>query len=621
MCGIFGFISDKQYLYYDIVADACTMLRRRGPDDSGIVEHGCVTFGHRRLSIVDAAGGKQPMSSSDGRYLITFNGEIYNHNKLRNELRAMDYSFSTNSDTETLLYAFVAWKENCLAKLRGMFAFAIADFERREVFLARDIFGIKPLLYRMSPDFFAFSSELPPLAQMRGIKAPAVNIPSVAQFFRYQYISAPYSIYEDIYKLPPAHAMRVGFDGQIHSSWCYKDFDFSGENTDFQEAVTTSKGLIADVVTENTMADVPIGVFLSGGIDSTLVAMNLAQHYGCNIPAFTINFSEQAFSEIPYAQEAAKHLGLKLTVEVVESMAIEKLPEILSFYGEPFGDSSVLPTWHVARLARQSVPVVLSGDGGDELFGGYQSHAAWLSAHQTNHLSEAVRAAIAFRAGKLRHHLRFLWQRPKITVEFWHQFIQYNNPTTLGKLLTSPYRDYRDEMAVGFASLTSTKGRIPALDIVQLLDIKTYLPECILPKVDVASMQHGLEVRPALLDVDILDFARHLAPSCRVRDGYNGKAIFKQILLDAGFSKEFVFRQKQGFGIPVDIWFLKGGEARNLLEDLLDTYKTDLEEFLNLGFVYGLLKKHTLRQPFGSKLWLVLAFSCWISQRKMLPSK
>lgn len=616
MCGIFGMVANQIRNGDAVVRSACAKLGHRGPDGSGIASKPPIIFGHRRLSIVDIQGGKQPMASSDSRYLITYNGEIYNHQQIRQQLRSAGYFFDTNSDTETLLYAFAAWGTDCLTKLKGMFAFAIADFQNRQVFLARDTFGIKPLCYRIEPGVFAFSSEIPPLADMSCFPAPTVNESSVSQFFRYQYISAPNSIYDNIYKLPPAHAMRVNFEGDIESIWRYKEYTFTPEIFDFDSAVSQTKTLVSDAVLSNTMSDVPVGVFLSGGIDSTLVAMNLVQNYDINIPAFTITFEENDFSELPYAKYAANHLGLKLTIESISNFSLESLPEILSFYGEPFGDSSALPTWHVAKLARQQVSVALSGDGGDELFGGYQSHAAWLLRSQENHFLRLIESLFTLRAKNFFHYLQLLLHRPQLSVNYWHQFIQYNSPKEIENLLTPPYAKHGNEMADGFKYMCDKEVNTQLLDFVQLLDMNTYLPECILAKVDIASMQHGLEVRPALLDSDLLEFALRLAPSCRFNNQYKGKAVLKQILLDSGFSKDFVFREKHGFSIPVDHWFLKGGKAYKLLKDLIYTYKTEAEQFLNLRYVEKLLSRHSLEKPCGSKLWLILAFLCWIANQK-----
>lgn len=612
MCGIFGLITSNNLPVEKIVTTACTRMTHRGPDGHGVFHRDTVTLGHRRLSIIDLSLGAQPMHSNDGRYSITYNGEIYNHLSLRQELQEMGYTFATESDTETLLYAFAAWGEQCLNRLYGMFAFAIADYATKEVFIARDHFGIKPLFYRTGSDFFAFSSELPPLSQMDGFATPEVEPAAVTQFFRYQYISSPLTIYKSIFKLPPAHFMRLNFKGEVLKTKCYKNFHFAAENKDHNSALEQTEALVRDAVIANTLSDVPVGVYLSGGIDSTLVAMNLAQSVSQDIPAFTIAFKEQEYSELEYAQVAAKKLGLKLNVSYVESMALDKLPEILSYYGEPYGDSSVLPTWHVAELARQHVTVVLSGDGGDELFGGYHSHASWLASLKQNHLKQAIRAAMTLHPRAALHHLRLVGKKDNKTVEFWHNFIQYHTPNDISKILNPPYQEHAFNMAPGFTAVAGYEKEFGDLDLVQHLDLKTYMPECILPKVDVTSMQHSLEVRPALLHPEILDFALRLPQHQRYQKGKGGKVLLKEVLLRNGFDSDFVYRKKQGFGIPINHWFLKNGHARTLLEDLLNTHQIELAEYLNINNVRKLINSHSLSHNVGGKLWLILAFACWI---------
>ncbi len=616
MCGIFGLITTRDLPAADMVAQACRRMAHRGPDGEGVFQQDSVTLGHRRLSILDlSAEAGQPMRSRDGRHAIVFNGEIYNHLELRHELEALGHVFRTTCDTETLLCAYASWGEACLERLHGMFAFAIADYERRQVFLARDPFGIKPLYYR-TDGVFAFSSELPPLADIPGLPGPDVDEAAVAQFFRYQYIASPRTIYAAIRKLPPAHCMRVDFQGRILESRIYFDCPFKAENHDHATALRETDRLIRQSVTAGTLSDVPIGVYLSGGIDSTLVAMNLVKSVSRDIPAFTIAFREEGYSELPYAQEAAQRLGLRLNVEYVESLDLDKLPAILAPYGEPYGDSSVLPTWHVAQLARRYVTVVLSGDGGDELFGGYNSYADWLAGRSFHPLLDAVRAAVHLKPRATARHLLRSFGCHGDRVARWHNHIQYYDPARIEALLQPPYRQHAHGMAAAFEQARKTMESFGDLDTSQYLDIHTYLPECILPKVDITSMQHSLEVRPVLLDTTILKHACRLPQHMRYRKECGGKVLLKEILLREGFSREFVYRRKQGFGIPVNQWFSKGGKARIFLEDLLFTHAATLSQYLVRSSVDDILARHDAGNPQGGPLWLLLAFSLWIDNRK-----
>lgn len=621
MCGIFGLVTSRDLPTNDMVTQACRRMAHRGPDGEGVLQQDSVTLGHRRLSILDlSAEAGQPMRSADGRHVIVFNGEIYNHLELRPELEARGHTFRTTCDTETLLCAYATWGAACLERLHGMFAFAVADFERREIFLARDPFGIKPLYYRTDSGF-AFSSELPPLSGLPGFPAPEVDTAAVAQFFRYQYIASPRTIFASIRKLPPAHCMRVDFQGQIQETRVYFDCRFKADIHDHATALQETDRLIGRAVVANTLSDVPVGVYLSGGIDSTLVAMNLARSVSRDIPAFTIAFREEGYSELPYAQEAAQLLGLKLNVEYVESPDMDKLPAILAPYGEPYGDSSVLPTWHVAQLARRHVTVVLSGDGGDELFGGYNSYVGWLAGKSFHPLRDAIKAAVHLKPRTTaRHLLRALgWHGDRVAR--WHNHIQYNPPTRIEALLQPPYRQHAHDMAAGFEQARETIATFGDLDTSQYLDLHTYLPECILPKVDITSMQHSLEVRPALLDTAILRHACRLPQHMRYNPEYGGKLMLKEILLREGFSRDFVYRRKQGFGIPVHQWFDRGGKARALLEDMLSTHTVALSRYLVRSSVDDLLARHDSGDRQGGPLWLLLAFSLWIDNQKDAQAK
>lgn len=616
MCGIFGLITTSRLPAVDMVRRACRRMAHRGPDGEGVFQRDSVTLGHRRLSILDlSSGAGQPMRSEDDRYAIVFNGEIYNHLELRRELEGLGYVFRTTCDTETLLYAYAAWGEACLRRLHGMFAFAIADFGSREVFLARDPFGIKPLYYRMESGF-AFSSELPPLAALSELPAPEVDASAVAQFFRYQYIASPRTIYASIRKLPPASCMRVGFDGQPVETHVFFDCPFKAEIRNHTAALQETDRLIRQAVIANTLSDVPIGVYLSGGIDSTLVAMNLAKSVSRAIPAFTIAFREEGYSELPYAQEAARHLGLKLHVEYVESLDLDRLPAILAPYGEPYGDSSVLPTWHVAQLARRHVTVVLSGDGGDELFGGYNSYANWLAGRSFHPLLDAAKAALHLKPRATARHLLRALGRHGDRVARWHNHIQYYTPEHIAALLQPPFSEHAPRMADAFEQARSVVAASGDLDVSQYLDLHTYLPECILPKVDITSMQHSLEVRPALLDTGILRHACRLPQDMRYQPACGGKVLLKEILLQEGFSRDFVYRRKQGFGIPVNQWFARGGKARTLLEDMLSTHADTLSQYLVRPSVDAILANHDAGDMQGGRLWLLLAFSLWVDSRK-----
>ena len=620
MCGIFGIISRQNLPIERMVQKGCDALFHRGPDGSGIFTQDSVSVAHRRLAIIDVEQGTQPMLSADRRYVITFNGEIYNHIGLREELMRSGHVFRTRSDTETLLAAYIEWGTDCLQHLRGMFAFAIIDFMRKETFIARDHFGMKPLLYRSEPGFFAFSSELPALADMDHLSSLTISAPAIMQFFQYQYIPSPFTVYSQIRKLRPAHALIVDFNGDVVRQWRYWDFAFTPTPMSRKEAVSRVESAILDSVNAHTLSDVPIGVYLSGGIDSTLVAATLARNLGKTIPAFTIAFHEAEFSEIEYARTAAKHLGLELHHAYVGPDDFAMVPEILSHYGEPYGDSSVLPTWVVARLARQHVKVALSGDAGDELFCGYHSYSSWLE-----YLAKVNDARIRSywqRTGKeivtgededafiqSLQHSALDWQR--------HMYGGFFLPSMAAQFFTAPLIPFAGATGHVFGELQKKTSAMAPLDFAQYIDLRTYLPECLMPKVDVTSMCHGLEVRPALLDISVCREAALLPSEHKFTRHEGGKAVLKQLLLRQGFSSDFVYRKKMGFGIPESLWFQEGGPARKLLMDLLHSHKGVISEFLNLEGVARLLREHSPQTDFSRNLWLIMAFCCWVKNSKI----
>jgi asparagine synthase (glutamine-hydrolysing) len=616
MCGIFGIITERGDISAaDLTQKALRLLAHRGPDGEGMFRKDGVTLGHRRLAIIDADSGAQPMQSGDSRLCVTYNGEIYNYLELRRELEEAGHTFRTRSDTEVLLAAYSQWGVDCLNRLRGMFAFALADFTRREVLLARDAFGQKPLFYRADGKTLAFSSELPALALLPPLPAPSIDPDAVALYFHYQYIPHPHTIYREVRKLPPGSAMLADFSGTVTRRWTFASFAFAAQPPlPLPELLEQADSVLEEAVRIHTRADVPVGVFLSGGIDSTLVALNLARVLGREVPAFTIAFHEKDFCEQEYAEEAARRIGLRLRVYRLESDGLENLDTILSHYGEPYGDSSVLPTWHVCRAARTEVKVVLSGDGGDELFGGYTAYTQWMQSIGPAALGRALAAGLALHPRRALALLR-RWRQAGDAASFWHARMTVFDPASLRRLLSPDLRAARMETDAVARALHSLRDRHASLDVLQSLDIAAYLPGCILPKVDITSMSMGLEVRPPLLDCRVADFAAALPPALRVDAREGGKMLLKRLLLRHGFPPAFVHRRKQGFGLPISHWFLPGGAAREMLQSALHAHGDAAADYMNLREVDNLLARHTLNEDNSAKLWLVLAFILWLSKR------
>ncbi|MDX1683431.1 MAG: asparagine synthase (glutamine-hydrolyzing), partial [Phycisphaeraceae bacterium] len=382
MCGIAGILrSDDQRVDPARLEAMNAAQAHRGPDGSGTWVDGGIGFGHRRLAIIGLGEqGHQPMASRDECVWLTYNGEIYNYRELRGELEANGAVFRTETDTEVIIHAWRRWGTACVERFRGMFAFALADLDRRELFLARDRFGIKPLVYRQQDGWFAFASELPAL-EAADDRSMDIDLAGVDDFLRFKYIPAPRTIWQQAKKLPAGHRALISFEDvgrpvEPERWWDWRQEPSTGSE-DESTWVDRLEEVFTDSVKAHLVADVDFGVFLSGGVDSTLVAWKMSELLDRPVKAFAIGFEEEDLDELPWARQAAGALGVELVEQVVTADAADHLPQIVAQYGEPFADASALPTWHLARLAREHVPMVLSGDGGDELFGGYHRYAAW----------------------------------------------------------------------------------------------------------------------------------------------------------------------------------------------------------------------------------------------------
>lgn len=602
MCGIFGIIQKKpSFDAHAWAAKACDAMHHRGPDAGGLFSRDAITFAHRRLAILDISGGKQPMHSPHGRYSITYNGEIYNHQEVRKVLYRYGYNFSTTCDTETLLAAYEHWGEECVLHLRGMFAFAIADFEKKEVFLARDPFGIKPLVYRVHQDCFAFSSEIPSLSQHSPLHLPRILEEAIPLFFRYAYIPAPLTIYENICKLRPGHYMVVDFDANIKRIQEYYRFSFAEKPFQSYDAAVLQAGeILQESVLAHTLSDVPVGVLLSGGVDSTITALNLARHCNRQIPAFTVAFHEQECSELEYAKIAAEELGLSLHVTYLKSDSLAQLEDALDLFGEPFGDRSLLPLAAVSKLARESVTVVLSGDGGDELFGGYSFYSSFCQ-----NLMSTVNCSTSSAFRDLTASAAFLQELAAAHGWFF-------TDSDLSELLTVPVPSRNNDDFPHSLKLREISGKHP-LDIMQEADLALFLSDYVLTKADKSAMLHSLEVRPVFLDKQVAAFASSLPVEYRYNlEKKQGKTILKDLLRMQGFSEAFAYRKKMPFTIPVAKWFASGKEANVLLTSLLAEDRDSLENYISIQTVQRMLATLPCTSLNGHRLWLVLVFALWL---------
>ncbi len=620
MCGIAGIMRWNGTVPDQFEIERMTAaVAHRGPDGVGFLRRDNVALGHRRLAIIDPRGGHQPMSNGDETIWITYNGEMYNYLELKEELGQKGHEFVTNSDTEVVIHAYQEWGAECVNKFRGMFAFGLADFRTGKLFLARDHFGIKPLYYRVGNDYLAFASELAALREVDDA-VPGGSTWAIELYLRYQYIPTPHTIYRDVYKLPTASYLLVDFEGPPGEPVKYWDITFRAENgRSEQDWEEQADAIIGDSVRAHLVADVPFGVFLSGGIDSSLVALKMSQLLERPVQAFAIGFKEEQYSELAFARQVAERCGIELHTAVVEDDSLDFLPELIAHYGEPFGDSSAVPTWHVSRLARERVPMVLSGDGGDEGFAGYFSYDYWMK-------TDPLRLA--------RHDLRrrgprasFYWARQAVRTRWtsgsWHDLAEWQNTLYY---LDEPSRraiwrpQYHSLIGRGCEIFEQADRRARRHDRVayaQYLDYQTYLPCDILTKVDVASMYHGLEVRTPLIDLRVVELASRLPLTQRMGRNGSSERIPKYLLkkiLGRTFPPEFIHRKKQGFAIPRDVWFLPGHPPRKLLDAVLLDRGSPLYEFFNPEEIRRQLDVHSKDRDNSNALWLLLVLGIWLGQ-------
>lgn len=643
MCGIVGYW-DKRGADTTIVEQMALRIQHRGPDGAGtwLNTAGELAMAHRRLAIIDLSpAGHQPMNSPCGRYTLVFNGEIYNHPELRKDLEREGghFAWQGHSDTETLLAALRHWGlEKTLQRLNGMFAFALWDSTERCLFLARDRMGEKPLYYGNNNGRFLFGSELKAF-NAHPQWQPEIDRNALTLFLRHSSVPTPWSIYQGINKLPPAHYVVIRDAGkQISEPQCYWDLAELAEQGIAMQDKTDPKGLVdeldtllRDAIHSRMAADVPLGAFLSGGYDSTMVAALMQAQSSRPVKTFTIGFHEQGYNEAVHAQAVAKHLGTEHTelyVTPEEAMAV--IPRLPTIWDEPFADSSQIPTLLVSELARKHVMVSLSGDGGDELFCGYnrytQGYQIW---HKLQMLPVPVRQLIGtmmqvFPAAPLEYLLSFLPKQlqiphladrlPKLAdvvkeasgESYYHRLVSHwKTPDQLVLGATEP------------KTLFNHPEQMPKLtdfrEQMMYLDSLTYLPDDILTKVDRASMAVSLEARVPLLDHRVVEFAWKVPMSLKYRDG-KGKWLLREVLYRY-VPRELMERPKMGFGVPIEHWLQ--GPLRDWADALLDEKRLREEGFFDPAPIRKMWEEHASgKRRWHYYLWDILMFQAWLENQR-----
>jgi asparagine synthase (glutamine-hydrolysing) len=498
-----------------------------------------------------------------------------------------------------------------------MFAFGIVDNRKKRVFLARDHLGIKPLVYYKGSNCFGFASEIQSLLKIKNIKLN-LNLRALDQYLWLQYIPAPLSIFSEIFKLPPAHRMSIDFKGKISGPEEYWNFSFNPNYKKTEkEWLEETEEVIKDSVKAHLVSDVPFGAFLSGGVDSSTVVAYMSQILDKPVKTFSIGFKEEEFNELGYAKIAAKRWDTEHHTEIVKPDAIGLLPKIVKNYGEPFGDSSAIPTYYVSRLARKYVPMVLSGDGGDEMFTGYDSYRAWVKylaekedtdrqKKLTSWLAHIVKKIIPInpvgKAGK------------EYSLGEWLQFINYMPFDLRSGLWREEYKSNSDFPLDFFEKEFKRTKNFSNINKVQFMDLKTYLPFDILTKVDVASMMHGLEVRTPIVDKEVLEFAATIPESLNYIKDENGEWQGKQLLkktVEKYYSKEFIHRNKKGFAVPVQKWFQKDGALYQEINDRILAKNSVLENYFKPESM-----KKIVDSGNSGHIWLLLFLEEWLRQNK-----
>ena len=632
MCGISGIFDLKEQRPPDgaLLARMNESLFHRGPDEGGVHLEPGVALAHRRLSIIDLSSGQQPLANEDGSVVVVFNGEIYNYRELVPELQRLGHVFRTHSDTEVIVHAWEAWGEACVDRFRGMFAFALWDRARRTLFLARDRFGVKPLYYAILEDGHCiFGSELKALLVHPGLRRD-IDPLAVEDYFAYGYVPEPRTIYRSAAKLPPGHTLTLMTGRPAREPRPYWDMTFAPVRVASEEAAEDE--LIArlkDSVRLRMIADVPLGAFLSGGVDSSAVVAMMAAVSRDPVNTCSIAFTDPRYNEIEYANQVAQRYRTHHHVDTVQSDDFSLVERLAGVYDEPYADSSALPTYRVCELARKHVKVALSGDGGDENFAGYRRYR-WFRYEERlrSLLPFGVRRPLFGALGRL--YPKADWApkmlRAKTTFEalardtvagYFHGVSQLADAQR-ARLFTPAFR----QQLQGYRAVEVLRRharnapRHDALSLVQYLDMKTYLPGDILTKVDRASMAHALEVREPLLDHELMGWVAGLPIDLKLR-GKEGKYLFKKAM-EPYLPHDVLYRRKMGFAVPLEGWF-RGPLKEKIGQAVLGARLLDTGWF-ERRYLEELVREHQSgRRDYSVALWSLLMFDAFLGTEAAVP--
>jgi asparagine synthase (glutamine-hydrolysing) len=625
MCGITGIFDTQgqRQIDRDLLHQMNESQFHRGPVEGDLHVEPGLGFGHRRLSIIALEAGLQPLFNEDNTVALVFNGEIYNYRALRAELTALGHVFRTPSDSETVVHAWEQWGEDCVQHLRGMFAIVIWDRNRQTLFLARDRLGIKPLHYCLQPDgMFLFGSELKSIMAARAVSRE-IDPCAVEDYFAYGYVPEPRTIFKNVYKLSPGYSLTLRVGQPMPRPKQYWDVPFDmRERVSEQDAERELVERLRDAVQSHLMSEVPLGAFLSGGVDSSAVVAMMASDAGEPVTTCSIGFDDRDFDESEYADQVARRYKTRHQKEIVSKDDYGLIDTLAALYDEPYSDSSAIPTYRVCQLARKRVTVALSGDGGDENFAGYRRYRYAMAEHSVrSKLPAGLRKPLFGALGSI--YPKADWAprmfRAKTTFEALARDLVegYFHGVSImpDRVRKQLFSDRFHSKLQGYKAIDTMRGHAQQaptddpLSLIQYLDFKTYLPGDILTKVDRASMAHSLEVRVPLLDHQFVEWASSLPPSLKLHGG-EGKYIFKKSM-EPYLSNDLLYRAKKGFSIPLAAW-LRGPLRQQVRDAVLSQRLLDTGIF-NEKYLRHMLEQHLSgAADFSAPLWSVLMFEAFL---------
>jgi len=620
MCGICGvFYYEKTHDVYETeIRKMCRVISHRGPDDEGVFVKNNIGIGMRRLSIIDLATGRQPISNEDNSIWIVFNGEIYNYRELRQELQNRGHKFRTNSDTEVIVHAYEEFDEECPKRLNGMFAFAIWDGRKNRLFLARDRIGIKPLYYCQDNRGVVFGSELKSILQVSHIPR-RVDTEALDVFLTFEYIPSPLSIFEGINKLPPGHTLSIQ-DGKTRLK-SYWQLPIKKNDSTEDEICNNLKELLQDAVKIRLMSEVPLGVFLSGGLDSSTLVALMSQVTDYPIKTFSIGFDDATYNELNYARAIAKRFKTEHHEFIIKPDAVELTENLLNYLDEPLGDFSIFPTYLVSKMARDYVTVVLSGDGGDELFGGYDTYIADRFARQYQRLPALMRNGIiaplldfipptSKKKGLVNKAKRFI-KGTSLPEDLRHtRWMIFLSIAEKERLYSEEYKRKlkKGDSYAFIRGYFKNAGFDDPINRQMYVDIHSYLVDNILVKVDRMSMATSLEARVPFLDHRFVEFAANIPGNFKLK-GNQTKYILKKAVSQI-LPREILTRGKEGFSIPIKNW-LKG-DLKPMMMEVLSPDRIREEGYFNSEYVERLKNEHLKGvENHSHRLWALMVFEMW----------